>query len=104
MNETLFEILEAIMVISFGISWPAAILKSYRARTAKGKSVFFLSLIGIGYVAGVTWKSLLWLDTGVFPGYPSVFYLLNLIMVFVDFSLYFRNVKLDKLAEKNQNK
>ena len=104
MNEVLFEILEAVMVICFGISWPASILKSYRARTAKGKSLFFLSLIGIGYIAGVAWKGLLWLDTGVFPGYPSVFYVINLIMVSIDFCLYFRNVKLDKLAERDQNK
>lgn len=31
------ELLEAMMVLSFGISWPASIIKSYRARTAKGK-------------------------------------------------------------------
>ncbi|HAZ19979.1 MAG TPA: hypothetical protein DCY74_02675 [Clostridiales bacterium] len=88
------------MVISFGISWPASIMKSYRAGTAKGKSLFFLCLIWFGYICGVVWKGLLWMDTGKFPGYPSVFYLLNLIMVSIDLCLYFRNAKLDKEQPK----
>ena len=33
------EILETLMIISFGISWPLNILKSYRSRTTKGKSL-----------------------------------------------------------------
>ena len=31
------EFLEALMVIAFGISWPMNIVKSVRARTAKGR-------------------------------------------------------------------
>ena len=92
------EILEAVMVISFGVSWPASILKSYKSRTAKGKSLFFLCLIWIGYVAGVAWKAIEFSKTGVFK-YPSYFYILNLIMVSTDIVLYFRNRKLDKLNE-----
>ena len=38
------EILEVIMIVSFGASWPLNVLKSYRARTAKGKSLAFLIL------------------------------------------------------------
>ncbi|MBQ0101515.1 MAG: hypothetical protein KBT31_01805, partial [Firmicutes bacterium] len=88
------EILEAVMVISFGISWPASILKSYRSRTAKGKSLFFLSMIWIGYVAGIVWKVIDFSRTGAFK-YPAVFYVINLIMVSIDINLYFRNKKLD---------
>jgi hypothetical protein len=39
------EILEIIMIVSFGASWPMNVVKSYKARTAKGKSVAFLYLI-----------------------------------------------------------
>ncbi len=89
------EILEAVMVICFGISWPMSIMKSYKSRTAKGKSLFFLFMIWIGYVAGVIWKLIELSNTGVFK-YPSYFYILNLIMVSIDICLYFRNRKLDK--------
>ncbi|MBO5306270.1 MAG: hypothetical protein J6B12_05850, partial [Clostridia bacterium] len=50
------EILEVIMIVSFGASWPLNVLKSYRARTTKGKSLAFLLLILFGYVAGITSK------------------------------------------------
>ena len=97
--ETLFEVLEAIMVICFGISWPMSIIKSYKSRTTKGKSLFFLFLIWIGYVSGVTWKILVLVKTGEFR-YPAYFYIFNLIMVSIDIILYFRNKKLDREAEK----
>ena len=50
------EILEIIMIVSFGASWPMNVVKSYKARTAKGKSVAFLALILFGYVAGIISK------------------------------------------------
>ena len=39
------EIFEILMVVSFGASWPMNVLKSYRTRTTKGKSLSFLYLI-----------------------------------------------------------
>ena len=42
------EILEIIMVLSFGASWPFNVMKSYKARTTKGKSLLFLLLIFFG--------------------------------------------------------
>ena len=50
------EILEIIMLLCFGASWPFNVIKSYKARTAKGKSPTFLILIIIGYVAGICSK------------------------------------------------
>ena len=88
------ELLEAIMVVAFGISWPISICKSIKSKTAKGKSLFFLLLIWLGYVAGVAWKTLVFVKTGTIS-YPSYFYLLNLIMVSCDIVLFFRNSKLD---------
>ena len=50
------EILEIIMVVSFGASWPLNVMKSYKARTTKGKSLGFLLLIFFGYIAGIASK------------------------------------------------
>ena len=52
------EILEVIMIVSFGASWPLNVIKSYKARTTKGKSLGFLCLILFGYVAGIASKFL----------------------------------------------
>lgn len=46
------------MQLCFGFSWPLSAIKSYRARTTKGKSLPFLVLILLGYVAGITSKLL----------------------------------------------
>ncbi len=93
------ELLEAVMVVCFGLSWPMSIIKSYKSRTAKGKSLFFLMMIWVGYVAGVVWKVIAWSKTGVFT-YPSVFYIINLIMVSIDIYLYFVNRARDRKENK----
>lgn len=85
------QFLEALMVVLFGISWPLNIIKSVRSRTARGKSLPFLIFIWTGYIAGIASKLVAGNITYVF-----VFYMLNLIMVSIDFCLYFRNVKLDR--------
>lgn len=92
------EILEALMVFSFGISWPASIMKSYSSRTAKGKSLFFMSMIAFGYLCGIAWKVNVFRATGEWH-YPSWFYILNLVMVCTDIGLYLRNCKLDRQRE-----
>ena len=96
------EILEIIMIVSFGVSWPLNVMKSYRARTAKGKSVGFLLLILFGYVAGMTSKLVNESYMAQFSQkwYVLFFYVLNFIMVFIDFCLYLRNRRLDKMCEK----
>ena len=89
------ELLEIFMVVSFGASWPFNVIKSYRARTTKGKSLQFLVLIFFGYICGIISK----LTADSFKWYVLFFYVLNLIMVGVDLLLYIRNSKLDKAAE-----
>ena len=91
----LAEILEICMIVSFGASWPMNVMKSYRARTAKGKSIAFLCLILIGYVAGIISK----LISPTFKWYVLFFYVLNFVMVSADLVMYFRNRRLDKIAE-----
>ena len=91
------EILEAIMVICFGVSWPMNIVKSLRAKTAKGKSVLFLIFIIVGYIAGIIGKIISGNITYVFA-----FYILNLCMVSVDFALYFVNLHRDAVRERKE--
>lgn len=93
------EVFEAIMVLCFGISWPLSIAKSYRARTAKGKSLLFLLFIFTGYVAGIAWKMIYLAETGEIK-WPTYLYFLNLAMVGTDIVMYFRNKRLDSQNEK----
>ena len=85
------QILESLMVIFFGISWPANIIKSYRARTAKGKSLLFLILVLTGYIFGISSKI-----SANNVNYVCIFYIINSVMVFTDMLLYFRNSILDR--------
>ena len=87
------QIFEAMMVVSFGLSWPLSIRKSYKARSTKGKSLFFMIMIELGYVFGITSKLLSGNITYVF-----VFYVLNLLMVGTDIGMYFRNKRLESKA------
>lgn len=90
------QIFEALMVICFGLSWPLSVSKSWKSRTAKGKSLFFEVFIWVGYLFGIAGKIITGNITYVF-----VFYVLNTLMVSVDILLYFRNRRLDQEAEKN---
>ena len=99
------EILEIAMVLCFGASWPMNIMRSYRARTAKGKSLAFLILISVGYVAGITSKFMNadYMAEFASKWYVLIFYCINLVMVSIDIALYFRNRALDKLREGAKN-
>ena len=92
------EILEVIMIVSFGASWPLNVIKSYKARTTKGKSLAFLCLIFFGYIAGIISKLIneTYMMSFSTKWYVLFFYVLNLIMVGADLCLYIRNYKLDK--------
>ena len=84
-------ILETVMLVCFGFSWPLNVVKAYKAKTAKGTSLPFIVLIIMGYVAGITAK--------VISGqvnYVLIAYLINLAIVSVNVVVYFRNVSLDK--------
>ena len=92
------ELLEITMIVSFGASWPLNVIKSYKARTAKGKSLPFLCLILFGYIAGIISKLVneSYMSSFNEKWYVLFFYVLNFIMVAIDFILYFRNLILDK--------
>lgn len=92
------EILEILMIVSFGASWPLNVIKSYKARTTKGKSIAFLCLIFFGYIAGITSKLVneSYMANFASKWYVLFFYVLNFLMVGADICLYIRNLKLDK--------
>ena len=92
----LAEILEIIMIVSFGASWPLNVMKSLKAKTTKGKSLPFLCLILFGYIAGIISK----LVSPSFKWYVLFFYCLNFVMVALDLVVYVRNYRLDKKAEE----
>ena len=100
------EILEIIMIVSFGASWPINVMKSWKARTTKGKSLAFLCLIFFGYIAGIASKlvSETYMASISEKWYVLFFYVLNLVMVGADLVLYYRNYLLDKKAEKDLSK
>jgi hypothetical protein len=97
----LHEILEIIMVLSFGASWPLNVMKSWKARSTRGKSLPFLLLIFFGYIAGIASKfaSESYMASFSTKWYVLVFYILNFLMVGADLIIYIRNYRLDKLAE-----
>jgi len=98
------ELLEITMLICFGFSWPLNVLKSYRARTAKGKSLPFLLLIISGYLAGIASKFVNPAFDYAEKWYVLFFYFLNLVMVSLDVVMYVRNRRLDTLAAQKEEK
>ncbi len=108
------DLLEALTIFCFGLSWPISIRKSLVSRTAKGKSLFFEVFLLVGYACGIAKKIIE--SAGLFgvtpklttlTGFPKAifilsffFYVLNFIEISIDVCLYFRNKKLDEAAEK----
>ena len=96
------EILEVIMIVSFGFSWPMNVIRSYKVRTAKGKSLSFLCLILFGYVAGICSKftNEAYMANFASKWYVLFFYVLNTCMVTTDMILYFYYHHKEKSATK----
>lgn len=94
------DLLEALMILCFGLSWPISIRKSWVSRTAKGKSLFFEFFIWIGYIFGIARKLILWQAATTPLGWLFYlgwfFYVLNIVEITIDMGLYFRNTKLDR--------
>jgi hypothetical protein len=88
---------EAAMIICFGLSWPLSVVKSWRSRTTKGKSLLFEIFILIGYLCGIVGKLITHNIT-----YVLIFYFINVVMVAFDLCLYYRNSKLDKQAAASE--
>jgi hypothetical protein len=85
------KLFEALMVICFGLAWPASIYKSWKSRSTGGKSLSFLIIILIGYAAGILHVIL---DYDGF-NWIIILYGMNAMMVGIDTCLYFRNKRLE---------
>lgn len=86
----MMSLFEIGMLICFGAAWPLNIYKSFRSRTAAGRSILFQWAILLGYVCGIIHKLLYSTDVVLY------LYILNFVMVAVDTALYFRNKQLDR--------
>jgi len=84
-------LLETVMLVCFGLSWPLNVWKNLKARTAKNMSLPFILLIILGYLAGIGAK----LYTGSIS-YVLAVYVLNLMMVAANLVVYGINRKYDR--------
>lgn len=104
--ETIASIMETLMVICFGISWPLNIIKAWKSRTAQGTSILFYSFIFIGYIFALVGKFVLIHLNAPNPWYETVhwyvmfFYILNILMVSTGIFIYIRNKILDRTILK----
>ncbi len=80
-------IFEVLMLLCFGLSWPISIAKALRTKKVSGKSPLFMSIVIAGYASGIMHK--------IFYSFDWVIWLygLNMILVAIDMSLYFRYMK-----------
>ena len=82
-----FSYFEIGMLVCFGFAWPVDIYKAIKSKTTEGKSLFFMAVILLGYIFGITHKILFSHDIVL------VLYIINAVMVSTDISLYIRNSK-----------
>ena len=77
-------LLELAMLVSFGLSWPFAIARTYRAKRVDGKSPHFMLIVIFGYCCGIAAHLVegtrLWL---------CFVYLTDILLVSTDLTLYF---------------
>lgn len=85
------EIMETIMLICFGCSWPLSLMKNIKAKSSKGMSLSFTLMIITGYIAGITAK----IVDGNFS-FVLAAYVINLMMVSANVVIYFYNRNLDE--------
>ena len=77
------QICEALMMFTFGISWPMQIIKTIKTKNPMGKSFLFMGLVLLGYIAGLASKAL----SGRFFKPETILYVLNTLMVGTDLVL-----------------
>jgi hypothetical protein len=78
-------IFEIVMLVCFGAAWPVSIYKSLKTRQVAGKSLPFLVIILVGYMAGILHKIFFRFDLVIY------LYALNALMVSIDILVYLRN-------------
>ena len=90
------QILEATMLVLFGISWPFNLMKSIKSKSTKGKSLLFLCLIDLGYIAGITSKFVSTAFVWETDWWVFMIYVINFLFVSADLVMYFINRSKEK--------
>ena len=90
-------IFEVLMLACVGAAWPLSLVRSYKARSNKGKSLFFLVVLFVGYIFGILHKIFYSLD------FVLILYCLNAAMVGTDICFYFRNRRLEREEKRRNN-
>ena len=86
----LAEVFEGAMLVCFGLAWPIDILRTLRTRSVAGKSPLFMSVILVGYLAGLVAKVIRGAAAGTWPELVTVLYAFNAALVAADIGLCFR--------------
>lgn len=108
------DLLEALTIFCFGISWPISIRKSLKSKTTKGKSLLFEVFLLIGYLFGIARKTIQVTALDYLKTHAETlgrivftlsffFYVFNFVCISIDVMLYFRNKKYDELREANRH-
>ena len=84
-------ILETLMLVCFGLSWPISVMKNIKSKTAKSMSLKFTLLIIAGYIAGIGAK----IYTHQY-NYVLAVYIFNILMVSMNVVVYFINRQYDE--------
>ena len=97
------ELLEGVMLICFGFSWPMSVVRNIKAKSAKNMSLGFNLLIVAGYIAGICAKLCMHNYS-----YVLIVYIINLLFVSANLVIYFINCSYDKkrnndVCEKNRS-
>lgn len=87
-------IFEIIMLLCFASAWPFSIYKSYKSKQNAGKSLLFMFVVEIGYIAGMSHKFVYNMDNVFY------LYLFNFCLVLTDIFLYYRNYLIAKKIVK----
>lgn len=88
---------EMLMLICFGLSWPISAYKTYKSKSAGGKSIAFTLIILTGYMFGIIGKVL----SGTM-NYVLIVYALNVFFVLLDLYLCLKNRQRDRAADGAQ--
>ena len=85
---------EMLMLLCFAFAWPFSIVKQWRTKSSKGKSILFSYVIILGYIFGMINKVV---SDDI--NYVFAFYVIDLTLVLIDTLIYYRN---QMLASKEE--
>lgn len=91
-------IFEFVMLVCFGLSWPISVYKSIKTGSTKGKSIFFIFAVIVGYVSGIIGKIV---NNSI--NYVLILYCVNLFVVSLDLTVYFVNKHRETHPTKSQD-